>query len=642
LIQCPRCKALDVYEERHVLLDPQAWQRRTGLAMKLILGGLVLGALLMLGASVASTVLGPLLALVLARQGPGASVLLTALSCLIPSCVAIAIVLALVGLSRGLIRHLDLAALFPLGRPAHSWPRIYKRTCQACGHRWSWKPGQPQAGRAEEPGAGKGVDKSRRSAMQRAQMRAYQPYLDELVSLWDSSYVPGRDLRLETAEQAIALYEDYQRALGAPSSSSPVVYVTGYFRNYDPRRDEILSLMGAYVLLRRGRRGEASRYLQKLVSDSPTFADGWLWLSATLDDPAKRLECLEKATHHEPAHPLAADALAIAQGALALPDRGTESAPLRNGAEVTISLVRCPQCGGSLHYEPGAAGVTCSHCGHTLPLQQTDLIDGQAPLVSTLRLRRVHQGHTWAEVERVLHCRACGAVLAMTDRLAQTCAYCGSPNVLVEDKQHLLEQPDGFVPFKIDRQQAIDAVKKTGPGKQGYSARAVGIYVPAWIFDGVVQAIWKWVYQDGKLSNLPRPGRTLAYNKLVFAAVRTPPPSFLDQVLSLELGAVVPYEPRLLADWPAQVYTEDVEATAEDAHDAMLALAQRDAGPPLLTNVHPPPGARALRILQLSSVSYQLLLLPVWMVSIESEGESHSALVNGQTGQVAAGLVRPG
>ncbi len=77
----------------------------------------------------------------------------------------------------------------------------------------------------------------------------------------------------------------------------------------------------------------------------------------------------------------------------------------------------------------------------------------------------------------------------------------------------------------------------------------------------------------------------MTYDNLPFPGVDIPPPSFLDQVPPFDLHALVPYEPRLLADWPAQLYNLDVEVVVEDAYDTMLALTYRQAGPPVMVSV---------------------------------------------------------
>ena len=122
-----------------------------------------------------------------------------------------------------------------------------------------------------------------------------------------------------------------------------------------------------------------------------------------------------------------------------------------------------------------------------------------------------------------------------------------------------------------------------------------------------------------------------------------PPPSFLDQVHPFDLHAPVPYEPCLLADWPAQLYNLDVEVVVEDAYDTMLALARRQAGPPVrvMATWDSTLPSNTRRSFQVSCTTYQLVLLPVWVALLQSQDERSLALVNGQTGKVVLGLTLP-
>ena len=86
-----------------------------------------------------------------------------------------------------------------------------------------------------------------------------------------------------------------------------------YVRDYMPGRQEILIFAGAYLCLRRGSRARAALDLAALNLSSAPFVDPWEWRTATTDDPQERLRYLQRATAQDVAHPLARDALALAE-----------------------------------------------------------------------------------------------------------------------------------------------------------------------------------------------------------------------------------------------------------------------------------------------------------------------------------------
>jgi len=524
--------------------------------------------------------------------------------------------------------------------------------CPRCGHQSSYDPwvesahcthcGHVPPRDARARGArGRGPRTCQRAA-------SHQPFLDELLAHWSGTHTPDPAFTLHTSELALAFFEAYQWALGEDPHLAAGDHVR-YIRNYHPRRQEVMPFLGAYLLLKRGEREVAAQHLRALTTHCPEFADAWVWLTATTDDPAERIEYLENAVAREPAHPLARDALAIARGRVSPPrERG------RQGLGQETTVVRCPRCGGALHYEPGAAAVVCPYCGHPLDLRETNLLEADARLVGDMKLQRRYEGRAWGDVQRIVRCQSCGAELTMTRYLARQCAFCGSTTVLAEDNRRTFEQPDGLLPFKLDEPQATAAIHDAQhSGLRGLKTRLTGqedqplalqpIYVPFWVFDGFVE-VRAW--STGAFGQPAPPGGPapsadmMMFDNLLFSGVLVPAPSFLRRLFPFDLRTLVPYEPRLLADWPAALYHLDVEGVAEDACETMIALARQRAEPlvaPALSG-----HTHVRRSFQVTSATYQLVLLPVWVAVLRSRHKRRLGLVNGQTGRVAFGPLVPG
>lgn len=501
-------------------------------------------------------------------------------------------------------------------------------TCPQCSHKsrfdpWTESAHCPQCGFAPPTGV------TKHSYVQWAQRHAYQPFLDELISHWNRSHTPDPSFTLESPLDALDFFADYRQALGEDPHALPGTHVQ-YVRDYEPTHREILIFAGAYLRLRRGDHVQAVQDLEALTFTSPQFIDPWVWLSATTDDADERRKYLDKATYLDAGHPLARDALVIVQGKVPIKQE-------QRGEQIVVT--QCPQCGGGLRYEPGMTEVNCPYCGHQVTLQQTNVVDGEATALHDLRLKRRYQGHSWAEAHRAVHCRTCGVQLTMTYRLAQHCAFCGSTNVLVKDNRWELEQPDGLLPFKIGREQAGAAIQQAQRSgwrrlkswwneKQQTVQDLEGLYFPFWVFDGIVetynqQKTWstteKQTQRWDSLENMPFPG------------VDAPAPTLLQKVYPFDLSTLVPYEPQILADWPARLYNRDVEIVVEEARTAMLAQIRRRS------RKHAAPAGNSQGF-QIVGTTYQLVLLPVWVGILAGEEGKHGlALVNGQTGKVAFG-----
>jgi DNA-directed RNA polymerase subunit RPC12/RpoP len=526
-------------------------------------------------------------------------------------------------------------------------------TCSQCGHGSTFDPRVesahcPRCGYAPAP-----QGRVSRHGRKRTGLRgsaSHQRFLDELLSHWNGTHIPDRHFQLPTPERAHAFFRDYQRALGEDPHMRPGARMR-FVRSKAPARQAILWFMGAYLMLRHGDRAQAARHLQDLAELYPSFPDAWIWLAATTDDPDKRVDYLENAVLLEAAHPLARDALAVALGRVSPPgEAGDVAAQTR--------VTQCPQCAGALHYEAGAKEVVCQYCGHRWQLCAVNLIDGEAMLVGDLQLQRRFQGQTWEEVQRVVRCQGCGAELIMTRHMARQCLFCGSTSVLVEDSEHAFVQPDGFLPLQLGKEDVRAAIRKAQRsagqrlrtwwvGKELQVGELQAVYLPFWVFDGFVEVR---AQAASRFDRFGRAGLTLQqeapvprrdvmmFDNLVFSAVDFPPPELLGRILPYETKALVPYEPRLVADWPAALYQRDVEEVVETAYDVMLGLAVwRSKGQAFSAAGD---YAQLRRTYQVSSATYQLVLLPVWVALAQREGRHRLVLVNGQTGKTTFAQVQ--
>jgi hypothetical protein len=283
------------------------------------------------------------------------------------------------------------------------------------------------------------------------------------------------------------------------------------------------------------------------------------------------------------------------------------------------------------------------------------VVDGRARSVQHLRLERRWQGRTWAEASRILHCRTCGADLTMTEHLARHCAFCGSTHVLVQDNERHLEQPDGLIPFRLGRDHAAEAIHQA---QQAFGQRLVswltgqrqkledleGIYLPFWVFDGIVEG-YRLLRAVGR-TDKESLGLTTIEN-LPLPAVDGPAADLQRAILPFAWQAMVPYKPRLLADWPARLYNQDVELVAERARRVMIGRVRAQS---VMLGLDRPGGAARRRssaegrgqldvrqrsAYQVLGTTYQLVLLPVWLGHLVDAEQHKLALVNGLSGKVA-------
>ncbi|NDJ78150.1 MAG: hypothetical protein GYB65_18020, partial [Chloroflexi bacterium] len=178
----------------------------------------------------------------------------------------------------------------------------------------------------------------------------------------------------------------------------------------------------------------------------------------------------------------------------------------------------------------------------------------------------------------------------------------------------------------------------------------LGVYLPFWAFEGLVSITVPYMPTTTEIF---RPGVFSVSDTLVCGGEQLPQ-VVLAEMMPYHLDALVPYDARYLATWPAQLYHLDViqasitgrayikhaarrQSMGYDIPEA--ALARTDA-----SDYNPPntPLWRAARV-EIEGLNYRLVLLPVWLITLYLRNGQHlPAAVNGQTGEaiIAASFAR--
>jgi hypothetical protein len=205
--------------------------------------------------------------------------------------------------------------------------------------------------------------------------------------------------------------------------------------------------------------------------------------------------------------------------------------------------------------------------------------------------------------------------------------------------------PDGIIPHAFDRQRAAAILKEWLQANQ-IEPEAFhlprGIYLPLWTFDlgGGIDYVGETL--DETDIQFGRKQRKMVrvsdcypvqVNDIPIPASRKLSAVFLKLLPSFELRGVKPYDPRYLANWPAEVYDIPMAEASLDARAQAFSHYKRDL-PTLLDPV---------RLLSTSSArmtvdSFRLNLLPIWMAELTFSGRPHLMLVNGRNGTIASDL----
>jgi hypothetical protein len=306
----------------------------------------------------------------------------------------------------------------------------------------------------------------------------------------------------------------------------------------------------------------------------------------------------------------------------------------------------CPKCGGRMAFAPDGQTLVCDYCTRGQALGFKSQEAEEKDFIVAMATAR---GHGKPLQEQVFHCNGCGAEFILPPKqISASCAYCASPHVVSLEKAKELLAPDGIIPHAFNQRRAIkllvDWVEGNGfkPEKQVELPR--GLYLPLWTFDvgGAVDYTYEMIVAEDQMFNRRGERQVIRMsdqypvmvNDLPLPASKKPSAVFLRLIDSFDMASIKPYDPRFLADWPAEIYDVPMADASLDARSQVYKKYKRDL-PSLINNskiVHTSSANLAID-------SFKLNLLPVWMTELPFDGREHLVLINGQNGVVSSDIV---
>ena len=411
------------------------------------------------------------------------------------------------------------------------------------------------------------------------------------------------------------------------------------------QRDFAESLLRSGIIeAKAGEKDTARRYLERAVNasgDHDLLSETWYWLSKVTDDPTEKRSALENCLSFDMRHARAHRELAVLDGKLDAKEIINPDAlpvPSTDPTQANVDRFMCPQCGAKMIFAPDGSGLICEHCTRNQNLSS----GGQAEEQDFLIAMATARGHGKPVAMQVFHCEGCGAEFILPpDVISTTCAYCDSPHVVSLEESRELLQPEGVIPQAFNQKQAtkllVDWVEGNGIKPQEKVDLPRGVYLPIWTFDvgggigyrgdkyesedGFRQRASRVVTVDGEhpthVDDLPIP----ASRKIARHISRLLP--------TFELTATKPYDPRYLSNWAAEVYDVPMADASLDARSRAYSTLKRKLPGEIASLYNLITSSASLAI-----ESFKLVLVPVWITEISTNGKELLVLINGQNGVV--------
>lgn len=338
---------------------------------------------------------------------------------------------------------------------------------------------------------------------------------------------------------------------------------------------------------------------------------------------------------------------------------------------------QCPACTGPLHFVGQSGKVECEYCGSSFTTQEIEakyakaepekeLAEGEEAEVPADSEKvqgewdNSGMSEDWgsdAEGMKVYNCKSCGAELICDSTTAATeCPYCGNPTVMQDQFAGAL-RPEFMIPFKITKEQAIEAMKNHYKGKKllprafsssNHMQEIKGVYVPFWMYDskGAVNVWFRGERVRRKETSTERIVETqhyqihrmgsVAFNKIPVDASSKMPDEYMDSIEPFNYDELTDFSVSYLPGYMADKYDVSVDDCSERADKRLVESAVQAMRNTIDDNYDKV--SIQSKVVHINRGKVHYALLPVWLLTTKFNGENFLFAINGQTGKCVSKL----
>lgn len=320
----------------------------------------------------------------------------------------------------------------------------------------------------------------------------------------------------------------------------------------------------------------------------------------------------------------------------------------------TILEQKCPCCGGAVEFNAGIQKLKCPYCDTEFDIN--DIPEKE----DSNGFSRNPKSSQWSEAETAgiseYICNSCGGEI-VTDSTtgATTCPYCGNQVVMKGQFSGTL-RPDMVIPFKLDKKQAKEALKKHISSKKFVPKSFLsdnrleeirGIYVPYWLFtcdaagDGDYNArkIRRWSdsnynYTETSYYSAHRNGN-ISFDSIPVDGSKKMPDDLMESVEPFDISQAVDFNTAYLAGYLADKY----DVTAEESMPRANERVKQSLDDALKETVTGYDFVETNNInMSITNGFYKYALYPVWILNTTWNGEKYTFAMNGQTGKFVGNI----
>lgn len=318
---------------------------------------------------------------------------------------------------------------------------------------------------------------------------------------------------------------------------------------------------------------------------------------------------------------------------------------------------KCPACGAPILYKPNLKKWKCDYCKSEFTLEEMKKYNNASNEKNNIK----EEVKTEKQKEKdntnyyEYNCKDCGAKIIADENTAATfCVYCGNTAILKEKLSGKFA-PDMIIPFKNEKEKAIEAFKSLNKGRplmpnffndEKNIEKIKGVYIPFWLYDVKVNGeldatsttsttwtVGDTVYTKTDTYRLEREGE-MSFNKIPVDGSTRFDNDIMNTIEPFNYSELEEYNHAYLSGFLAEKYDVDEETSFKDAEERSLNSARDtikdDMGMGIKTIVND--------TLASTKLLAKYVLLPVWMINVKYKDKFYTFAMNGQTGEFVGNI----
>lgn len=306
--------------------------------------------------------------------------------------------------------------------------------------------------------------------------------------------------------------------------------------------------------------------------------------------------------------------------------------------------VQCPSCSAPLHFDAKLGKMKCDYCDSVFDVNELKNVDNVTVMEST-------EENKSEENYVKYNCPDCGAEIIADETTSATfCLYCGNTAIL-KNKLSGKFAPDKIIPFKTEKEDAINAFKGLCKGRifmpkffnsEKNIEKITGLYIPFWLYevdvDGSIDAtgikVTSWSngnthYTKQDFYDINRTGN-MNFKRIPVDGSTRFANDIMNTLEPFYFHYLVDYNHAYLSGYLAENYDVSFEEAFKDAEARSLETTKNV----MLNDM----GNYATKTIKSNSLksemkSYEYALLPVWMLNVKYKDKYYLFAMNGQTGE---------